>query len=185
MLSAAAGLAPAGRAARLTEALKLWRGPALADFTYESWAQAEIARLENLRLAALEGRLDADLECGRDAELVGELEALVQEHPLRERFRGQLMLALYGAGRQADASRVYQEGRAALVEELGLDPSVELQDLNRAILNQDLELSSSVRVELGQATIRLPVPSTQLIGRATELESLGHLLRDPDVRLIR
>ena len=127
----------AERAAELAAALALWRGAALAEFTYQSWAQPEIARPEELRLAALEGRIEADLECGRAAELVGELEAIVQEHPLRERLRGQLMLALYRAGRQAEALDAYVAARTALVDELGIDPGTELQTLHRSILNQD------------------------------------------------
>jgi len=94
----------------------------------------EIARLDELRLAALERRIEADLERGRDAELIGELEALADKHPLRERLRGHLMLALYRAGRQADALEVYRAAREALVEELGIDPSPALQELERAIL---------------------------------------------------
>ena len=100
----------------------LWRGPPLADFAYEEWAQREIARLEEWRLACLEERIEADLRLGRRAELVGELEALVEEHPLRERLRGQLMLALYGSGRQAEALERYAAGRRALADELGIEP---------------------------------------------------------------
>ncbi len=127
-------------AATLREALALWRGPALADFAYEPFAQAEIARLEELRLVALERRIEADLAAGRDAELAGELEGLVSKHPLRERFRGQLMLALYRSGRQAEALEAYQAARRALVDELGIDPSPALQELERAILRQDSSL---------------------------------------------
>ena len=97
--------------AMLQETLALWRGAPLQDFTYESFAQAAIHRLEELRLVALESRIEADLELGRDAELVPELESLVAEHPLRDHLRGQLMLALYRSGRQADALVVYQDGR--------------------------------------------------------------------------
>ncbi|HSI97229.1 MAG TPA: AfsR/SARP family transcriptional regulator, partial [Gaiellaceae bacterium] len=122
---------------RLAEALRLWRGHPLADFAYEPFAQAEIARLEELRLACLEERVDHDLARGRHAALVGELEALVHEHPVRERLRGQLMLALYRSGRQAEALEAYQAGRALLSEELGLEPSAELKKLQRAILAQD------------------------------------------------
>src|SRR5205809_4312443 len=101
-----------GEAARvLAEALALWRGPALADLAYEPFAQADIARLEDLRLSALEERIEAELELSRHAELTGELEALVAEHPLRERLRGQLMLALYRSGRQAEALEGYQKAR--------------------------------------------------------------------------
>lgn len=121
----------------LRSALALWRGPALADFTYEPFAEAAILQLEEERLSALESRIDADLALGRQGDLVGELQSLVSEHPLRERMRGQLMLALYQAGRQAEALEVYREGRAALLDELGIDPSPALQELERAILRQD------------------------------------------------
>src|SRR5512134_2325303 len=124
-------------AAALRDALALWRGPALADVAYEPWAQAEIARLEELRKVALEERIDADLSLGRHAELVGELEALVTAEPLRERLRGQLMLALYRSGRQADALAAYRAAREALVGELGIEPSPALQELEGAILRQD------------------------------------------------
>jgi DNA-binding SARP family transcriptional activator len=106
----------------LLEALALWRGPALADFALDSFAQTEIARLEEVRLSALADRIDADLALGRHADLAGELEALVNRNPLRERLRSQLMLALYRSGRQAEALRAYQKTRAYLAEELGLDP---------------------------------------------------------------
>src|SRR2546425_4084537 len=109
-----------GASADLHESLRMWRGAPLADFTYEPFAQAEIARLEELRLVALEDRTEADLAAGRDAELVGELEALGAAHPLRERLRSQLMLALYRAGRQAEALAGYQDARRALVEGLGI-----------------------------------------------------------------
>ena len=118
----------AARPRRCGEALALWRGPALADLAYEPFAQAEIARLEELRWAALEERIDADLALGRHAELVGELEALVAEHPLRERLRGQLMLALYRSGRQAEAlERLPRSAQRELADELGLEPSAALQ----------------------------------------------------------
>jgi DNA-binding SARP family transcriptional activator len=132
--------APADAAERLREALALWRGSPLADFTYESFAQAAIARLEEIRLAALELRIEADLVLGRHDELAGELEALIAEHPLRERFRGFLMTALYRCGRQAEALDAYQDARRALVDELGIDPSPALQELERAILRQDPSL---------------------------------------------
>ncbi len=134
---------PEDAAARLREALALWRGPALADFGYESFAQAAIARLEEIRLAALELRIEADLALGRDRELIGELEALTAEHPLRERLRGHLMTALYGSGRQAEALEVYQQTRRTLVEELGIEPSRALQELERAILRQDSALDAA------------------------------------------
>jgi YVTN family beta-propeller protein len=132
----------------LRSALSLWRGPALADFTYEPFAQTEIARLEELRLAALEERIDADLALGRDVELVPELEALVRDHPLRERLRGQLMLALYRSGRQAQALDVYRDGRRLLSDQLGLEPSPALRELEHRILNQDPALEVPKRLRL-------------------------------------
>ena len=137
----ARGLA-ADASERLREALSLWRGPALADFAYESFAQAAIARLEEIRLTAVELRIDAELTLGRHDELIGELEALVVEHPLRERLWGALMKALYRADRQAEALVAYQHARQALVVELGIDPSPTLQDLERAILQQDPSLNA-------------------------------------------
>jgi DNA-binding SARP family transcriptional activator/class 3 adenylate cyclase len=125
------------RSRLLREALALWRGPALVDFAYESFAQSEIRRLEELRLEALEERIDADLEVGGGSELVGELEQLVGEHPLRERLRGQLMLSLYRAGRQAEALQAYLHARRMLVEELGIDPSPALQQLYRSVIRQE------------------------------------------------
>jgi DNA-binding SARP family transcriptional activator len=138
---ALAGGDPERAAALLREGLALWRGPALADFAYEPFAQAEIARLEELRLVAVERRIEADLALGRHAEVAGELEALIAKHPLRERLRAQLMLALYRAGRQAEALEAYRVARAALVDGLGIDPSPALQDLERAILRQDPALA--------------------------------------------
>ena len=131
---------PAQAATVLREALVLWRGPPLAELAYESFAQPEIRRLEELRLAALEERIEADLALGSHRDVIAELEALVAEQPLRERLRAQLMLALYRAGRQAEALAAYQDGRRALVEELGIDPSRPLQELEQAILRQDPEL---------------------------------------------
>ena len=129
-------------AALLRDALALWRGPALVEFRYDDFAQSEIARLDELRLAALEERIEADLELGRHDELVVELEELVAEQPLRERLRGQLMLALYRSGRQAEALSTYQEGRRALAEELGLEPGEGLQRLERRILDHDPEIAA-------------------------------------------
>jgi len=144
---ALAGGEPEIAAERLREALGLWRGPPLADLAYETFAQAAVRRLEELRLAALELRLDADLACGRHAELVGELAELAELHALRERFRKQLMLALYRAGRQPDALVVYRRTRQTLSDELGIEPTRELQALERAILAQDPSL------ELAQAPV--------------------------------
>jgi DNA-binding SARP family transcriptional activator len=132
---------PEATAAHLSEALALWRGRALADFTFEPFAQSEIVRLEDLRLAAVEERIEAELALGRAAELVGELESLVAQHPLRERFRAQLMLALYRSGRQAEALEAYQAARETLVEQIGIDPGEELRDLQRRILEQDASLA--------------------------------------------
>jgi DNA-binding SARP family transcriptional activator len=128
---------PAQAAPTLRDALALWRGPPLSEFAYEPFAQAEIRRLEELRLAALEERIEADLALGSHRDVIAELEALVAENPLRERVRRQLMLALYRAGRQAEALATYQAARHALVEELGIEPSRPLQELEQAILRQD------------------------------------------------
>jgi YVTN family beta-propeller protein len=135
---------PETAAAALREALELWRGPPLADFAYEPFAQPAIAQLEELRLAAIEDRVEADLRLGRARELVSELRDLVARHPLRERLRCQLMLALYRCDRQAEALAVYQDFRRALSEELGLEPSPAIRQLELAILNRDpsLELKS-------------------------------------------
>ncbi len=121
----------------LLEALALWRGPALADFALEPFAQSEIARLEEARITALEERIEADLALGRHAELVGELESLLTAHPLRERLRGQLMTALYRSGRQAEALETYRQGRRRLADDLGLEPGQALKRLERSILEQD------------------------------------------------
>ena len=164
----------AGRATeaaeRLREALNLWRGPALADFAYEAFAQTPVARLEELRLAALELRIDADLALGRQRELAGELEALTRTHPLRERFHGQLMLALYRAGRQAEALEAFQEARRVLVDELGIDPSPALQRLEREILTQDPSL------DLERARPTLPTGDLALV--FTDIEGSTQLLRE-------
>ena len=123
--------------ALLREALGLWRGAPLSDFVYEPFAQAEAARLKELRVATIEDRIEADLRAGQAAELVSELQALAAREPLRERLRGQLMLALYRSGRQAEALDVYRDARTTLVEELGLEPGPELKTLERAILTHD------------------------------------------------
>jgi len=130
----------ADAARTLEEALSLWRGPPLQDFAYEAFAQQEIARLEELHLATLEDLFDAQLATGRDSELVAGLEQLVEANPLRERLRAQLMLALYRAGRPADALEAYQRGRRILVDELGLEPGETLRRLETRILQQDPEL---------------------------------------------
>ncbi|MGB8004053.1 MAG: AfsR/SARP family transcriptional regulator [Gaiellaceae bacterium] len=132
--------APAESAELLREALRVWRGPALADFYGETWARPAIARLEELRVLALENRIEADLVLGRHAELVGELGEHVEEFPLRERLRSQLMLALYRSGRQVEALEVYRSARHSFVEQLGIEPTSALQDLERAILRQEPSL---------------------------------------------
>jgi DNA-binding SARP family transcriptional activator len=133
---------PPDRARKLREALALWRGPPLADFAFEAFAQPHIMHLEELRLATLEERVQADLEHGRDAELVGELEALVEQHPIRERLRAHYMVALYRSGRQAEALQTYQHGRRFLVDQLGIEPNRDLQQLHGAILRQDAALQA-------------------------------------------
>jgi DNA-binding SARP family transcriptional activator len=131
---------PAVAATKLREALALWRGPALADLAYESFAQPAVRRLAEFRLAALENRIAADLALGRHADVIGELETLVADHPLREGLRAQLMLALYRCGRQADALAAYQSARGMLVQQLGIEPSPQLRELEQAILRQDRSL---------------------------------------------
>jgi DNA-binding SARP family transcriptional activator len=153
LLGEALGAEPGTAAEKLREALALWRGAPLGDLTYESFVSAEVARLEELREVALEERIEADLALGRHAQLVPELEALVDEHPLRERLRGQLMLALYRSGRQADALEAYRGARRLLVEELGLEPGPALQGLERAILAQDSSLDAPL-VEASRAPAR-------------------------------
>jgi DNA-binding SARP family transcriptional activator/ABC-type branched-subunit amino acid transport system substrate-binding protein len=139
---ASLGEDPETAAELLREALALWRGPPLSEFTYERFAQQEIARLEELRIEAIEERIEADLAVGRHAELVAELGRLVHEHPFRERLRAQLMLALYRSGRQADALASYRDARRVLALELGLKPGPELRELERAILAQEDRLKA-------------------------------------------
>jgi DNA-binding SARP family transcriptional activator/streptogramin lyase len=145
LLKHARGLDQAGALAALQEALALWRGPALAEFAYDDFARPGIERLEELRETAVERRIDLELALGRHDDLVPELEALVRAHPLRERLRRQLMLALYRSGRQADALEAYRDGRRTLRDELGLEPGEELQELQRAILAHDPALAAPRR----------------------------------------
>jgi DNA-binding SARP family transcriptional activator/tetratricopeptide (TPR) repeat protein len=140
LTSEARGTGPRERAEKLRAALALWRGPALDDLAFEPFARDEVGRLEEARLAALEDCIDAELEVGPGGDLVSELEELVEQHPLRERFSAQLMRALYLAGRQADALAVFQDARVALTEELGLEPGEELRSVQQAILRQDASL---------------------------------------------
>jgi predicted ATPase/DNA-binding SARP family transcriptional activator len=163
---------PAAAAEQLREALALWRGPPLADLAYEPFLQSEIARLSELRLNALEQRIEADLASGRHAELVAELEALVAEQPLRERPRRQLMVALYRCGRQAEALEVYRDTRQSLVEQLGIEPSRELRELERAILEQDHSLDFVDDVAADDAR------PGDFVGRDRELAALDEALGD-------
>jgi len=142
---------------RLREGLRLWRGPPLVDFAYAGFAQDEIARLDELRLTALEERIDADLALARHRALVPEVDALVQANPLRERLRGQLMLALYRCGRQADALEAYREGRLRSIEELGLEPGGELRELQTRMLAGDPTLAAPPVLRRHQARRRGPI----------------------------
>jgi DNA-binding SARP family transcriptional activator len=157
---------PARAASLFEEALALWRGPALADVAYERFAQVEAARLEELRLATVEERIDADLALGRHTDLVPELELLVTEHRFREGFSRQFMLALYRSGRQAEALDAYQQARRALVDELGIEPGQPLRDLEQAILQQDPAL------EIASAHQEQEVPPSGFVGREEELDHL-------------
>jgi len=136
---------PAAASIVLAEALALWRGHAYEGFTYEAWAQPEIARLEELRLEAVENRIDADLRRGLARELVGELESLVRLHPTRERLTASLMLALHRSGRQAEALRSYHQLRGRLAEELGVEPSPSIQRLEGQIATNDATLAHGSR----------------------------------------
>jgi predicted ATPase/DNA-binding SARP family transcriptional activator len=169
-----------GEAAELAgEAIALWRGPALVDVRYESFAQPEIVRLEELRLAAIENRIEAELALGRHDAVIGELEALVAENPVRERLRALLMLALYRAGRQADALDTYREARRAFLDELGLEPGPDLRELEQAILRQDESLT---RKALPESNV--PVPVSTLVGRQSELEQISKAVRSFETRLL-
>src|SRR5262249_7055955 len=150
------------------QALDLWQGPPLADFAYDDFAQNEIARLGELRLEAIEERVEAELALGGGADLVAELTRLVNEHPLRERLRGQLMVVLYRAGRQEEALAAYRDLRRALAEELGLQPGPALQRLERAILQQDPSLEPPEQPRIVAAT-RPPRPARRLRRRRRTL----------------
>ena len=172
---------PSTRSRKLREALALFRGEPLSDFRYEEFAAPESVRLEELRLTAVEEQIQAELELGRHAEVVPQLERLVVDHPLRERMGAQLMLALYRSGRQADALQAFQETRTRLVDELGLDPGPELQRLEQQILNHDPEIAAPRALS---ARVSLPPQPTPLIGRKREIEEVTDLLGRPDVRLV-
>ena len=148
----------------LREALDLWRGPALAEFVNEPFAQIEGGRLDDLRVAALEERIEADLALGRHAELIGDLEALIASNPHRERLREQQMLALYRSGRQTEALEVYRNVRATL-DEIGVEPGANLQRLEKQILNHDAAIDAP---SSGRRSLRpnLPADSSSVPGRA-------------------
>jgi DNA-binding SARP family transcriptional activator len=165
---------PERAAAALEVALSLWRGPPLADLAYEPFAQREIARLDDLRVAAREQLIEARLALGAHAELVGQLEALIAEHPFRERLRALLMLALYRSDRQADALQAYQDARGTLVEELGIEPGERLRELERAILAQDPGLQLRAPAEPPAAD----TARGAFVGRARELAELAGGLDD-------
>jgi predicted ATPase/DNA-binding SARP family transcriptional activator len=195
---------PARAAELLRSALSLWRGPPLAELAFEDFAQADIRRLEELRLVALEGRIDADMQLGAEAQLVGELEALLAEDPSREHLASQLMLALYRCGRQADALAVFQRVRAHLADELGLEPGPALKAIQTQILNQDpcldrgtppAAVTAARTAHDGSAdesrptvppSVRsnLPAPPNPLVGRHDEMSRALVLLADHDVRLL-
>jgi class 3 adenylate cyclase/DNA-binding winged helix-turn-helix (wHTH) protein len=169
------------RASLLREALALWRGPPLADLAFEPFAHVEAARLEELRTVAREELIEAELELGRHSQLVGELEALVTENPLRERLRGQLMLALYRSGRQAEALEAYRRAREVLVDELGIDPSAELQRLEQSILRHDAELDlPAVPIPDERTTGERRKTVTVLVADIVDSTSLAAAL-DPEV----
>src|SRR4051794_31531655 len=134
----------------LRQALDLWRGEPLAEFAYEAFAQGPIARLRELRLAALERRIEADLAHGDAAGLIAEIDELVREHPLREHLRALQLVALYRAGRQTDALAAYRDARSLLTEELGLEPSEELQRLEKQILTHDPALDQALPAPAGE-----------------------------------
>ena len=164
----------------LRDALALWRGPALADFVYDDFAEADRVRLDELRLAATEDRVDADLALGHHDAVIPEIEMLVSESPLRERFWGQLMLALYRAGRQADALRAFQRVKERLAEDLGLDPGPALRELERQILDHDASLAAptSASRPRSPALTNVHAEINSFVGREAELDALSTTIRD-------
>ena len=164
-------------ARRLGEALAMWRGPPLSDFTYEPFAQGEIGRLEEARIAVLEDWIDAELALGRHDQVAGQLERLVSEHPLRERLRGQRMLALYRAGRQAEALDSFRDTRRVLIDQLGIEPGRELRELHQAIVEQDPGLDLRGRSQ--PITLRGDGRGTAVfVGRERELAEMTVGLQD-------
>ena len=177
---AAAASEPAIQADRLRAALALWRGPVLAEFADEPFARTAIARLDELRLKALEDRVEADLALGVHRDLVGELEELVDRYPLREGFRAQLMIALYRSARQAESLAVYRETRRTLVEEVGIEPGPLLQQLERAILQQsaslDLQEAAPVRSVLVAASTDASIDSSLAVALPLVRAEQGELI---------
>jgi predicted ATPase/DNA-binding SARP family transcriptional activator len=173
---------PALSASLLRRALGLWQGKAFGDLIYESFVRPEAERLEELRLVALEERIEAELALGRESEILAELKGLAREHPVRERLQGQLMVALYRAGRQSEALDIYRVTRRVLRDELGLTPADELEALQRRILQHDPALlESSVALRPPSS---LPAAPNALIGRGRELAELQELLVREDVRFV-
>jgi predicted ATPase/DNA-binding SARP family transcriptional activator len=172
----------------LRAALALWRGDALVDFADCAFVQPVITRLEESRCSAVEDRVEADLLLGRHADLIGELEVLVQDHPLRERAWAQLMTALYGASRQAEALRAYQRARTVLAEQLGIDPGPALRQLEAAVLAQDSTLAAPPRAATVDTTrsfsTNLPAATSVLIGREADVDATATLVREHRVATI-
>ena len=183
-LDGALARARSGRAtpAELRKALSLWRGTAATD-AYPESIRRELAHLDELRLFLLEERIGADLAAGQDAVLVEELETVIAEHPYRERLRGQLIVSLYRAGRQAEALEAYGRARRTFVDELGIEPTPELRELEARVLRQDPDLDPPTQTPALEGA-GLPVPPTALVGRRLELAAIEGLLRLPDVRLL-
>jgi DNA-binding SARP family transcriptional activator len=169
----------ADAAGTLRGALSMWRGPAFADVADQPFALASIGRLDELRMAAIADRIDADLALRRHAQVVAELETLVGQHPLRERLRAQLMLALYGSGRQAEALAVYRDTRRMLIEELGVEPSRELRDAHQLVLHQG-ELPQPTAGAAPPATVRLPAPARRRL--LTCLVAVPHVAKRPGIQ---
>ncbi|MGZ4287600.1 MAG: BTAD domain-containing putative transcriptional regulator [Solirubrobacteraceae bacterium] len=176
---------PARAAESLVSALALWRGAPLAEVCFEDFAQSEVRRLEELHVEALEARIDADLQLGRHARLISELEGLLAEHPSREHLAAQLMLALYRSGRQADALDVYQRTRTHLMEELGLEPGPALRELQAQILEQSQALGGvrheRLAVPANSVVGGLGISSSALVGRSVELAELEAAFADAAV----
>ena len=183
LVEGAHGEPPGVASPKLHAALALFRGVALAGLEGAPFVPAERERLEEVRLAALERRLEADLALGRATDLVPELERLAAAHPYRERFHAQLMLALYRSGRQADALEAYRQARAGLVDELGVEPTRQLQDLETAILRQDPALDAGAQ-PTARTRPTLPAPAQPLVGRTLDVAAVTSLVRTPSARLV-